>query len=957
MMMMTMININYAYPLQQRRSLHAFFLIYITFAVTNVQSLIQCQTSQECVDILREGSECVDGICSNPFEQGCLRRYLGNAKFPTKRICNSHDPPNAQETGLCDLPVFNYTEFRILSQDWDSTMLTSWVMQIVLSEILQVPASIETSSPERNNNFYDPDSAYSYSLAYDFDALRAASDYGGNCEDIVRQNNQHKEDPNYVYQSCANVMPEAWDGQEDNIKRLEEEHTIEPAEGAGGVSQAGWYIPKFVAEKNHSLLSHFGLSGQEGRHMLADTFHRPTTWHDYCTQVSPTNCTVDDGIAARPPQPDSDEGQYYFVEESFKGHFRRTEENDCETYPETCTGHITNVVCTWSTFAVPQAYYADIAVESNGPTSNGGYPFKRMTEIWKAANATKSPVMFYWFTPDRTVQEFVNTEGEFQQILMPNPTQTCIEHRVPVEGRCSADPIDQVGSSLGACGSHVQPYKKLIASNLFESNLDIAEALQSPAYEVISDFQISDLQINEIFDHWYERGTDRWNYDPREAVCQWTAQNLDELMRFVPRTYPRTIRAMGYAQPVLYVAIALGIFACLSVVSTAMAVYKLRKTPVMQTGQVEFMMMLLLGLLLVAIASILVAINPTPMTCVILSWLVCMGYTLELAPLIVKVSAIIKLMKASRRLRRMHISRRQLFKQVAVIIFLVSVFLTCWTIIDPNTKEEQYSLTDAVNEEGGTVVQHCYFCGSTNDLWRYAAMAWQVILLLCATVLAVQSRTMRSEFNETQSLAFMVYSHSVFVVFRAVLMIWEDKLQASMLAAFLSYIYSIDTMLALGSYFLPKFLTIIHQRRSSSIGAGTIAISGASYPTSNNSKSYSGSGSVSKFSTSCQRNRAISFADTTESQRPSENSSTDSRRTSSSLLRRSSFLVPAALGGVSEKSYDDGEVGFVAGLEEDEDTTEPEDVEDSSHSHSVEEDTAEPEDLEVQRPTVPCDHR
>ena len=82
-----------------------------------------------------------------------------------------------------------------------------------------------------------------------------------------------------------------------------------------------------------------GIAGEANRRKLAETFLRPTTWKDYCDLVSPNNCTTSDDVAQHAP---TDEADYerMFVAGSYTGHFRATEENDCDTHPDTCTGHV-----------------------------------------------------------------------------------------------------------------------------------------------------------------------------------------------------------------------------------------------------------------------------------------------------------------------------------------------------------------------------------------------------------------------------------------------------------------------------------------------------------------------------------------------------------------------------------------------------------------------------------------
>lgn len=85
--------------------------------------------------------------------------------------------------------------------------------------------------------------------------------------------------------------------------------------------------------------TYFGFAGEENREKLAKTFKRPTTWKDYCTKVSQSNCTIPDDVATRPPAEDGSEDGRYFSSGFYTGHFRATDKNDCAKTPK-CTGHI-----------------------------------------------------------------------------------------------------------------------------------------------------------------------------------------------------------------------------------------------------------------------------------------------------------------------------------------------------------------------------------------------------------------------------------------------------------------------------------------------------------------------------------------------------------------------------------------------------------------------------------------
>ena len=182
-----------------------------------------------CEEKYRIGSYCTSkGFCSNPFQKGCLRQVLSpnyfqntnstnhdrklrttsnnkreqqqqltwHAKLRRKltplwrqnyisvpqyeyinnndklRTCNSEDdltlPTDNNEDNplFCRPSPFHYQEVRILSQNWESAMFSSWIMQIILSELIDVPTTLETSfdpSMGGSFNFYDPELRFTYS--------------------------------------------------------------------------------------------------------------------------------------------------------------------------------------------------------------------------------------------------------------------------------------------------------------------------------------------------------------------------------------------------------------------------------------------------------------------------------------------------------------------------------------------------------------------------------------------------------------------------------------------------------------------------------------------------------------------------------------------------------------------------------------------------------------------------
>ncbi|CAB9505194.1 Gamma-aminobutyric acid (GABA) B receptor [Seminavis robusta] len=862
--------------------LPVWIVLWFSLLMGESHASVACNTTEQCVAILQQpgsSTDCVDGYCTNPFQEGCLRHYLGTDRFPSKRTCNSEDMIFSEETQEwvyddthCQISPFGYSEIRILSQNWESAMFTSWILQIVLSELAQVPATIESSGPNRQLNFYDPAMSFSYgALGYDFDALQRANTVllGATCPRQWRQT-----DNATLYQSCAHVITEVWSGHAPTVAELTAASVLEPPEGTGAVGKLSWFLPKFVAKRDPSLTHWLGIAGDFHRRKVASTFYTPTTFGHYCREIVPHNCTIETLFASRPPLDEAEADKYFVPGGIYQGYFRYTEENDCDLHPTTCHGHIADVPCEWTTFVTPQAYHLDIAVASKGSLEpNHAYSYGQLLDIWAAANATQSALLFYWWYPDPTYQRYLGTDAEMQAVQLPPPQQECVTHRVTPAQRCSANSTERRADAVGACDPEAHSLWKLIIANLYpylqgrmpqldnnnqnESSSDdtmttmtinvgdpniakYGRAFQSPAYGVLQALSITELQLGDMLEAWELKGVDQWNYDPREAVCEWMAANVDTFQTWIPRTYPRVLQQERYNQdtPVLHgIAVGLASTVILGVVAVSCAVYYWRNRPVLMFAQVGFLTFVLLGLLLVSLAALFKAVEPRDGVCVAQQWLLLLGFTLELVPLIVKVGAIHRMMQAAKRMKRITLQVRQLYGTVLLCCVAAVLLLSIWTAVDPSQRTKDITLhPDRITEHGETIVTVTHFCASENTVWRYTSMIWQLILLLCATILAIQTRNIRQDLNESHTLGVMIYSQFVFVVLRSITFVLETvsvdgaaSISRSTLEALRSLILSLDVFVALNIYFTPKLWMLYHhdddyfktmlavQRRASSV--------------------------------------------------------------------------------------------------------------------------------------------
>lgn len=743
-----------------------------------------CLSDRDCTALYRSGSACLpSGKCSNPFTEGCLKRILSTEDDEPhqSRLCNSDDDPDSTN---CRTSQLNYPEIRVHYQNWEVAIFFSWILQISLMELLDVPVKVGLGSDTRDASFYNLDNSLLYSpVGYSWDGLRKANELNGDCQ-------QTEED-------CVHVLPDAWVSQADILKEEYDNGQLDYLDGNGQIGKDSLFLPKFTAQQYPFTVTYHGLS--QNRQQLAEIFKRPTTWVDYCNEVSPKNCTIPDGVADRYPD-EADMGKY-FAANRYTGHFRATADNICSgTQNGTCTGHAVAPPCDWSTFLEGQAYWLDMALKSSGPNHiNGGYNYGEMIQIWNAANATKSHVIMHWFEPDAVVEVFRDTDAEFTRIYLPPASLQCEAERLTVADRCSEDPVVRRGSKVGSCDNAAHVTKKVIARSLRDMTLAAEVVDQSPAYNFIQNFNMDQLEINEMLGHFVAKG--RNGYAAREAVCSWVANNTDYLKSLMPPNHPKVFRSReDYDQTVTIAAYILGFITLAYIVICSAISYKKRKAAVFVYSQVHFIFVMIFGLFLVAIGAILNGIEPNSTICMARIWLVGLGYTFELVPLIIKVTALNHLMKASKKMRRVNIKRGQLYTSLMVLSGIVALYLIVWTVVDPSKASEVRTLED----DQITVTSH-FGCRSSSAYWNVTYLIWETLLILWCSVLAFQSRNIQAEFNESKTLGTMIYSHFIFLVLRVIVsLVFEDDAYTSSIAT--SYLLSFDINVALTIYLVPKMV-------------------------------------------------------------------------------------------------------------------------------------------------------
>jgi len=587
-------------------------------------------------------------------------------------------------------------------------------------------------------------------------------------------------------------------------------------------------IPLHTAKRHPDTVWYFGMAGK--REELASIFKRPTSWGGYCSFVSPTKCEEADDVAARPPRSSGevDEAPMYFMDGVYTGYFRATEKNNCTLNPQTCSGHVVQAPCGWDPNVEAQLFWNNISLESDGPLVNNGYEYDQMIQIWRAANATKSHVMSWWWTPTALVEEFRGTSYQFQPVILPDPTVECRAARTTLGEKCSPDINVRRGNIVGSCDDDAHALQTVVASSLRRLAEESSEVLRSPAYQAILNLKVSQLDMNVILKKWVAGG--RSGYAGRKAACEWVIEHQDDLRAFIPLGYPKRLSGEdSYDRPLLSAAGGIVAVSVLYSLVTLIVVYRYRTVKVFVYAQVPFVVMVLVGLLLVGVGSIFTALEPQDGICISQKWFVTLGYTLGLVPLLVKVAAINRMVNAAKRMKRVSMNTKSLVWTVAGVVFIVITYLIVWTWNDPSSRVENLYL----NRNDATEVWTTVRCASNKfSLWDLLVLCWDGILILCATVLAFQSRNVKEEFSDSRSLSMMIYSHFLFTVLRVVCFALSTSLVSgdaqlddapvldpSSLAAVTSFLLSMDAIIAVTVYIIPKVLIASRapQERASSM--------------------------------------------------------------------------------------------------------------------------------------------
>lgn len=359
---------------------------------------------------------------------------------------------------------------------------------------------------------------------------------------------------------------------------------------------------------------------------------------------------------------------------------------------------------------------------------------------------------------------------DFMKVTLPKTTRECLENRPEAKpNRCDASDEVLIGKEVGSCGYNTHTLERYFAIGFRERSIDTPIASRSPAHQLVRNIQLSDIDLSEMMLAWASRGVDKWNYDPRDAVCSWVANNYDDginLKYFLPHGYPRVIEdEAGYKTGFTSFTIAFGVIGSLVAMAVGGATYCLRQEKQIKFAQEFFLYLFSLGFFLVGIGASVYGTVPSAGSCAARWWFVVIGFTFVFVPLLIKIAAINKLMNDAKKMRRTNVSKQLVYKIVACIVMCVVLYISVWTGVDAPVPESELVLRN----EGGNQVDVHIQCSSEYAAWELIAFGWEGVLICSAAAVAYLSRNIKQAFNESRVVGNVAYTSFFFLVFRVLI--------------------------------------------------------------------------------------------------------------------------------------------------------------------------------------------
>ena len=256
-----------------------------------------------------------------------------------------------------------------------------------------------------------------------------------------------------------------------------------------------------------------------------------------------------------------------------------------------------------------------------------------------------------------------------------------------------------------------------------------------------------------------------------------------------------SIRSSGEALSVLG-------YAC--TLASMAVVWRRRRQSGFKVASPAFIWLSLLGLLCLFTALLLLVQPVSAGVCSALNWMANLGFTLTLAPLLVKAWRVHRIFNR-RKMRVVRITNLRLLLMVAALLTMELALLIAWQShapMAPSTLAQQQS-----NGAGERLYTQCAFSGASLGFFAAAALS-KGLMLAAGVLMAFSTRDVAQQFNESKSIAIAIYNIVIILALIAPIIAFIGAVGDTLITLLL-FLLTWVAFFTLATLMLPKLLTLL----------------------------------------------------------------------------------------------------------------------------------------------------
>nr|CAI9858987.1 Phytopthora agathidicda G protein coupled receptor 4 [Phytophthora agathidicida] len=243
------------------------------------------------------------------------------------------------------------------------------------------------------------------------------------------------------------------------------------------------------------------------------------------------------------------------------------------------------------------------------------------------------------------------------------------------------------------------------------------------------------------------------------------------------------------------------LFACIMLVGIGFVVYE-REQPIVKRSQYQFLVTMLLGGVLMCVATIMYGGEPSRVVCALRPTLVSWAFTLIFGSLVVKSMRVYRVFLSST-MKRVVLSAGTMMKVLAGFLVVDIVILVSWELVSPS---RAILKPEPAAEIGGLDVDRLR-CVSNSSVFVGLLIFWKAVMLFGGLYLSILIRKVSSDFQES----IWIFASACVVLFSSLLLLpmgYFVTLSASVFFLFFSFIVLSATMLVIGLMLVPKMVRL-----------------------------------------------------------------------------------------------------------------------------------------------------